>query len=762
MQVAVRCRPLSSREISRGCESIITLDTVGRNTITVRSPDGSGSVPDRTFSFDFCFAASVPQEVVYNDLGKPIVVKALEGYNGTIFAYGQTGSGKTHSMMGSSGEAAGIIPRISMDLFAQLGEMDRHVPSSHSRKNMVTVSFLEIYNEKIKDLLNPSDKLLNIRESPETGIYVDGLCELIVRDAADMLGFIEQGNAVRKVAATNMNEVSSRSHSCFTITILQKTIVTGDGTEQETLVKAKLNLVDLAGSERAAKTGAQGQTLKEGANINMSLMALGNVINALSDSKGGARKHIPYRDSKLTRLLQESLGGNAATVMVAAISPADDNYDETLSTLKYANRAKSIENKVLKNEDQQEKMISELRDQIERLKQQLSAGSGVDSAGMQETMQRLKDMEESQKNAWAEKEKLFLALEDERKRNLSSAMSSMMNDVKEQKVLKMKAIKKLTLERDSLGKAQKTLVGERDAIKTEQESLQQEFRQLQKAYDEANASDREEANKVSQDMASLLEAIEKQRERFSAIKTQLKMYKERLFEIDEELTQERAELVATSGLLEQNEQMRNKIQEEERVKAKAALDLAIEAERERLRQELGERTEVEQRHAEELSSLRSQLVQTRSELEGARQRIVSLEVETIEQKRYAESLEIRLSDAEAAKEQTQAELDEALTVIENFREQTQASVAGQGLHVDTYHSEADVNEQKFNVFCSLMDAFKKERRQTDIKIAGLQKCLRDATIDLLNTLQENSKLKQQMHELVTWEPRLLPSQVKWS
>jgi hypothetical protein len=228
-----------------------------------------------------------------------------------------------------------------------------------------------------------------------------------------MLKFIEQGNAVRKVAATNMNEVSSRSHSCFTITILQKTIVTGDGTEHETLVKAKLNLVDLAGSERAAKTGAQGQTLKEGANINMSLMALGNVINALCDSKGGTRKHIPYRDSKLTRLLQESLGGNAATVMVAAISPADDNYDETLSTLKYAHRAKSIENKVLKNEDQQEKMISELRDQIERLKQQLSAGSGGDSAGMQETMQRLNEMEESQRNAWAEKEKLFLALEDE-------------------------------------------------------------------------------------------------------------------------------------------------------------------------------------------------------------------------------------------------------------------------------------------------------------------------------------------------------------
>jgi hypothetical protein len=139
VQVAVRCRPLSSREISRGCESVIVLDTVSRKSITVRSPDGSGSVPDKTFSFDFCFAASVPQETVYNDLGKPIVVKAIEGYNGTIFAYGQTGSGKTHSMMGSSGEAAGIIPRISKDLFMQLDNKDRQAPSSSSsHKNMVT------------------------------------------------------------------------------------------------------------------------------------------------------------------------------------------------------------------------------------------------------------------------------------------------------------------------------------------------------------------------------------------------------------------------------------------------------------------------------------------------------------------------------------------------------------------------------------------------------------------------------------------------
>ena len=243
---------------------------------------------------------------------------------------------------------------------------------------MVTVSFLEIYNEVVKDLLNPSDKPLKIREGTETGIYVEGLCELIVKDAEDMMRLIEQGNTVRRVAATNMNEQSSRSHSCFTIKIEQKTSQDlGGGVTQERLIKAKLNLVDLAGSERAAKTGAQGSVLKEGANINMSLMALGNVINALSERLKGSKKHIPYRDSKLTRLLQESLGGNAATTMLAAISPADYNFDETVSTLKYANRAKSIENVTHKNEDMQEKMISELKTQIEALKLQLSTTTKV-------------------------------------------------------------------------------------------------------------------------------------------------------------------------------------------------------------------------------------------------------------------------------------------------------------------------------------------------------------------------------------------------
>lgn len=210
-------------------------------------------------------------------------------------------------MMGAMDDPVnkGVIPRLNDDLFIKIDDMKAKINAKSDSKSetkfMCTVTFLEIYNEILKDLLNPGDKQLKIRENPEFGIYVEDLCELVVENYADVMKLLNQGNTVRKVAATNMNEASSRSHSVFTLKIEQKTVQDmGEGMSRETFVRAKINLVDLAGSERAAKTGAKGATLKEGANINLSLMALGNVINALSEG-GAGKKHIPYRDSKLTR-----------------------------------------------------------------------------------------------------------------------------------------------------------------------------------------------------------------------------------------------------------------------------------------------------------------------------------------------------------------------------------------------------------------------------------------------------------------------------
>ncbi|RHY83547.1 hypothetical protein DYB26_012839 [Aphanomyces astaci] len=337
VKVAVRCRPMSSKEAQMGSRSIVK---VADQCIAIENPNDPSD--DKKFTFDYAYFTDSVQSQVYADVAQPLVDQAFQGYNGTIFAYGQTGSGKTHTMMGT-GDDHGIIPKMNEDLFRRV-----EAQSSDTTKFLITVSFLEIYNEVIKDLLNPSDKVLKIREHPDMGIYVEHLAELVVRDPADVTRLLDEGNKVRQVAATQMNERSSRSHSCFTIKIASKKVETLQAMTRQTMMNAKINLVDLAGSERAAKTGATGDRLKEGAAINKSLSALGNVINMLADrSKKG---HVPYRDSKLTRLLQESLGGNSLTVMIAAVSPADYNFDESLGTLQYANRAKSIKNATRKNE----------------------------------------------------------------------------------------------------------------------------------------------------------------------------------------------------------------------------------------------------------------------------------------------------------------------------------------------------------------------------------------------------------------------------
>ncbi|XP_019367543.1 PREDICTED: kinesin-like protein KIF17 isoform X2 [Gavialis gangeticus] len=281
-----------------------------------------------------------------------------EGYNGTIFAYGQTGSGKSFTMQGVADPPAqrGIIPRAFEHIFES-------VQCAENTKFLVRASYLEIYNEDIRDLLGADTKQkLELKEHPEKGVYVKGLSLHTVHNVAQCERIMEIGWRNRSVGYTLMNKDSSRSHSIFTINM---EIYTVDERGQDHLRAAKLNLVDLAGSERQSKTGATGERLKEATKINLSLSALGNVISALVDSRC---KHIPYRDSKLTRLLQDSLGGNTKTLMVACVSPADNNYDETLSTLRYANRAKNIKNKPRINEDPKDALMREYQEEIKKLR----------------------------------------------------------------------------------------------------------------------------------------------------------------------------------------------------------------------------------------------------------------------------------------------------------------------------------------------------------------------------------------------------------
>ncbi|EUC30894.1 hypothetical protein COCCADRAFT_102712 [Bipolaris zeicola 26-R-13] len=332
----------------------------------------------KTFAFDrsyWSFDRDAPnyagQDNLHEDLGKPLLDNAFQGYNNCIFAYGQTGSGKSYSMMGYGAEY-GIIPKICQDMFERIKGMQQDKNSTCT----VEVSYLEIYNERVRDLLNPSNKgNLRVREHPSTGPYVEDLAKLVVQSFSEIENLMDEGNKARTVAATNMNETSSRSHAVFTLTLTQKRHDVETSMSGERV--AKISLVDLAGSERAQSTGATGARLKEGAEINRSLSTLGRVIAALADQSSGKKKaQVPYRDSILTWLLKDSLGGNSMTAMIAAISPADINFEETLSTLRYADSAKRIKNHAVVNEDPNARMIRELKEELSKLRSQLGGGGG--------------------------------------------------------------------------------------------------------------------------------------------------------------------------------------------------------------------------------------------------------------------------------------------------------------------------------------------------------------------------------------------------
>ncbi|XP_061910309.1 kinesin-like protein KIF1B isoform X18 [Entelurus aequoreus] len=375
VKVAVRVRPFNSRETSKDSKCIIQMQG---NTTTILNPKAPKE-PAKTFSFDYsywshttpedpCFAA---QNQVYNDIGKEMLQHAFEGYNVCIFAYGQTGAGKSYTMMGKQEEGQeGIIPMLCEDLFEKINEDNNKEALSYS----VEVSYMEIYCERVRDLLNPKNKgNLRVREHPLLGPYVEDLSKLAVTSYTDIADLMDAGNKARTVAATNMNETSSRSHAVFTIVFTQKKH--DSETDLSTEKVSKISLVDLAGSERADSTGATGTRLKEGANINKSLTTLGKVISALAEVSKKKKKtdFIPYRDSVLTWLLRENLGGNSRTAMVAALSPADINYDETLSTLRYADRAKNIKCNAVINEDPNNKLVRDLKDEVARLKELLRA-----------------------------------------------------------------------------------------------------------------------------------------------------------------------------------------------------------------------------------------------------------------------------------------------------------------------------------------------------------------------------------------------------
>ncbi|XP_068096184.1 LOW QUALITY PROTEIN: kinesin-like protein KIF14 [Hyperolius riggenbachi] len=378
--VAVRVRPFNSREKNENARQVVFMN--GRETVIQHSD----SKESHNFLYDFSFwsfdksdPAYAGQETVYEKLALPLLESCLLGYNTCLFAYGQTGSGKSYTMMGFD-EELGIIPRYCEHLFSRIQTAKQKV-SFH-----VEMSYFEVYNEKIHDLLvfkadnGQKKQPLRVREHPLLGPYVEELSVNVVSSFQDIQSWLELGNKQRATAATGMNDKSSRSHSVFTLTMTQTKTEVVDGEEHDHRITSRINLVDLAGSERCASAKTNGDRLKEGISINKSLLTLGKVISALSESSQLKKKvFIPYRESVLTWLLKDSLGGNSKTSMIATISPAVSNIEETLSTLRYAKQACLIINTAKVNEDMNAKLIRELKGEIDKLRAAQLSAKNLDS-----------------------------------------------------------------------------------------------------------------------------------------------------------------------------------------------------------------------------------------------------------------------------------------------------------------------------------------------------------------------------------------------
>jgi len=539
IRVVCRFRPLNDTEEKTGSKFIVKFPQ--------NSDDQCVTLGGKLYMFDKVLKPNVTQEQVYGSAAKSIVKDVLCGYNGTIFAYGQTSSGKTHTMEGVIGDPTlqGIIPRIVNDIFNHIYSMEENLEFH------IKVSYFEIYLDKIRDLLDPSKVNLAVHEDKNKSVYVKGATERFVSSPEEVLEVIEEGKSNRHVAVTNMNEHSSRSHSVFLINVKQENL------ENQKKLSGKLYLVDLAGSEKVGKTGAEGIILEEAKNINKSLSALGNVIAALAD---GDKSYIPYRDSKLTRILQESLGGNAKTTIVICGSPASFNENETKSTLDFGKRAKTIKNVVAVNEEltaeewkkryeKEKEKGKKMKMTIEKLEEELRqwrSGQTVDQseqiqlgAGvMEESMTSAPSLQQLNKptadfdltrshisqgdrsKIMEEREKLQQMLDE--KDDEIQEQSCMVEKLKEQMLEQEELIGSARRDYENLTKEMSKIQAENDSAKDEVKDVLQALEELAVNYDQKS----QEAETKTREFNTVSDELSQKQSQLNTIQSDLQAIRE--------------------------------------------------------------------------------------------------------------------------------------------------------------------------------------------------------------------------------------------
>ncbi|KAK3099844.1 hypothetical protein FSP39_010656 [Pinctada imbricata] len=634
IKVIGRCRPLTPEEGNRGAKSVVK---VSGDKISVESGG-----KEQSFSFDGAYGGDVSNDQIFKEKCEPMLQRAIEGYNVTLMAWGHTNSGKSYLMSGTEGNP-GLAPCFIRNLW-------RNINEKSNREFFITVSYLEVLDEKMSDLLNPHTNPMKIRHHPHKGIFVDGLSEFVVHNWEEMNEMYQQGSRARKMGATDLSVHRARAHSVFTIVVDQR-----ERQSSKVGLRSVINLVDLAGPD----TGGSSDR-----NIVAGVQGFLNVLNALGGPKKG--NAIPHRDSVITRVLQESLGGNAVTMLFAVVSPVDKAHTETVNTLQYASYAKSAKNHVKANMDETSEIIVDLRDEIAKLRDKISATPTPNKDDVLKMEDLVQDLQIAKKSTWAERERLSKKYEEERKTNLANKgiLDWVMDSMRKGNVELQEKMILLQKEKDQVTMQYKERRRVVDELNTE---LQRKIAEYSK-YTEAGKQSESETKKRVTSIQDVKDRLKKETEGLKQLKQQLK-------DVTDKQKQEREEARAQVTALKGNTELRQQVEKEERQRIEKENKAMIADELEKMKRDLEtEKSEIQLR----VANNKSYSVQ-----EGAQ-----IEIQLAEMKLEKPIVTLKLQALEQEKERLVSELDEVYKLHKDELEFQKLK------HLETFRSYREMFEEQ--------------------------------------------------------------------